>query len=225
MQNDQYSNELNNRLDSYSGDNFDICADIMRYIVSAPEDIQEDLFVIACQKFGVASSSKSYDVAPSGISKAQQDKLEDTYGDIVNKLLETCLKRAIQNQSSDIDFYKDVWKSVVSNPIFLKSDEQLFAAYYILIDRRIPYFAITEGLSMENGDFQAILAECSTDIKKIKFILAVDFDQKTQEASNLLDVIMNQDTYEKKAVLLARIVSELRREKNRLLEEMKKMVQ
>lgn len=225
MQTTQYFEELNNRLSGYSGDNFDICADIMNFITTAPDELQPDLFAVACQKFGIVKSNKTYIVESSGISSAQQDKLEDTYGDIVNKLFETCLKRAIQKQVTDVELYKDIWNSIVSNPIFSLPEEKLFAAYYILIDRRIPYFVVSEGLSMENSDFQAIIADCSDDIRKIKFILALDFDQKTQEASNLLDIILNQDTYEKQTVLLARVVSELRREKNRLLEELKKMVQ
>lgn len=225
MENNQYFEELKNRLGSYSGDNFDICADLMNYINSAPDEIQADLFVVACQKFGVTDSDKSYDVASSAITKTRRNELEEIYEDVVNKLFATCLKRAIQNQSEDVAFYKDIWGNIINNPIFAEPEEKLFAAYFILIDRRLPYFTISKGLSMENAEFQSILAECSEEIKKIKFILAIDFDQKTQEASNLLDIILNQSTYEKQVVLLSRVVSEMRREKNRLLEELKKMMQ
>lgn len=221
METSQYIQEITNRLFTYSGKEFDICSDIMSYIDEAPADIQEQLFIIVCRHFGESDSTKpKYTVSPSKVSPERQNELEKMYGETVDSLIEVCIKRSLHNQLDADRFYADVWNSIVCNSLFTTQEDRIFAAYYVLIDKRIPFFTISEGLTMKNEEFRRLISDCKDSIQKIKFILALDFEQKTQEASNLLDVILNQDTYEKQAVLFARILAEVRKDGKELVSDL-----
>lgn len=220
METTQYFEELKNRFSTYSGNSFDICADIAKYIDAAPSDIHGDLFALACKSFNIVKSNRSYAAEPSGISKSKREEMKDIYGEIIDTLLATDIKIALKKGYSENEFYQTVWKNIVCNPLFSDEDQRVFTLYYVLIDKRVPFFTIAEGLEMENEDYRECLKECSEDVLKIKFILAVDFEQKTQEASNLLDVILKKDTYEKQVALLAKTIAELRFGSNRLLTEL-----
>ena len=67
-------------------------------------------------------------------------------------------------------------------------------------------------------EFRSLIDECEESIQKTKFILAVDFPQKTMEASNLLDIILAQTDYKKQVVVMSRIVTELRDRNRKLLD-------
>lgn len=225
METSQYIQEFTERLSVYSGKQFDICSDIINYIEAAPTGIQEQLFIIACRHFGENDSAKpKYEVGPSEISPAKQDELKSLYGETVDSLIEVCIKRALRDQLDADSFYSAIWNSIVHNSLFAEQEERIFATYYVLIDKRIPFFTISEGLSMDNTDFRRLISDCKDSIQIIKFILALDFDQKTQEASNLLDVILNQDTYEKKVVLLANILTEVRKDGRELVSDLLKQL-
>ena len=128
---------------------------------------------------------------------------------------------AVSKSISEEDFYSGLWHNIVNNSLFQKEEEKWFATYYILIDSRIPFFEVQKGLEMSNEGFGALIKECKKDIQKIKFIMSYEFDQKTMEASNILDVILAQDTYEKKTILISIVLSELRKQKDKLLELLK----
>ena len=61
-----------------------------------------------------------------------------------------------------------------------------FAFYYILIDRRIPYFELTEGYLMENDAFKRLYHDYAEEVCKIRYILSTDMKQKTERASLVL---------------------------------------
>ena len=210
MTNTKYTQELTQKFTIYSGRQIDICADIVKYIDAAPPDIQGNLFAVACKSYGIVKSQKTYVVESSGITDQAQAEMRDMYGDVIDALLETYINSAIKSRHSENEFYENIWRNIVCNSLFLQPNLHTFALYYILIDKRIPFFLIDTGLEMKNDEFRKSLKDCQEDVQKIKFILALDFEQKTQEASNLLDIILKEDSYEKKVVLLAKIISELR---------------
>lgn len=216
--------EFEQRFYTYTGSAFDICSEIYEQIVAAPQENRVNMFSTACKLYGRVTSDESYEVCSSGISKDRQNELKSTYGEIVDTLFESCLKRAVASNLVEEQLYEMVWESVVNNSIFDTDETRKFALYYILIDRRVPYFRIEMGLSVDNKDYQAMIRTLDQDIQKMRFVLAFDFEQKTQEASNLLDIILKQPDYQHQVVLLARLVTELKKDKNSMLMELLKRI-
>lgn len=205
---------------SYSGSSFEICYDIYRGIVSNDEKDHVELFSYACNNFGIEESDGSYTPCSSGISKNEIEALKKAYGQTVDTLLDTFVQKAIKESLSTEAFYESIWNLIVRNPIFPSEKEKAFALYYLLIDAKIPYFPIKPGLEMNNSEYRSILLDCRNDIQKAKFILAVDFPQKTMEASNLIDIILSRSDYKEQTAIMSKILMELRDNNKKLIDSL-----
>lgn len=202
--------EFKEKFGTYSGSRFEICYDIYTGLMSNNEEDRIELLSYACNNFGITASDGSFSPCCSGISQSEVSDLRDEYGQAVDTLLDALLQKAIKANMSADEFYENVWKLIIQNPIFSTEKEKAFALYYTLIDARIPYYPISPGMEMNNSEFKALIEECEEAIQKARFVLAVDFPQKTMEASNLVDILLSQDDYKKQVVIMSRIVLELR---------------
>lgn len=212
--------EFKEKFGTYSGSRFEICYDIYTGLMSNNEEDRIELLSYACNHFGIAASDGSFSPCGSGISQSEVSDLRDEYGQTVDTLLDALLQKAIKaNMPADV-FYENVWKLIIQNPIFSTEHEKAFALYYTLIDARIPYYPINPGMEMNNSEFKTLIEECEETIQKARFVLAVDFPQKTMEASNLVDILLSQDDYKKQVVIMSRIVLELRDRNKKLLDSL-----
>lgn len=220
MDQDNIKKEFQRKFQAYSGNRFDICYDIYTGIMSSDEDSRVELLTFACNNFGIADSDGSFTPNRSGVTKSDLDELKEAYGQTVNTLLDTLLQNCIKNNMSPEAFYESIWRLIIQNPIFPSEKEKAFALYYTLIDSRIPYYQISPGLEMNNSEYRSILGECANEIQKARFILAVDFPQKTMEASNILDIILSCSDYKKQTVIISKIITELRNKNQKLLDSL-----
>ena len=186
------------------GSLIDICNGICQIINNEPDEPEKiDLFIIACENFGAHFNRKDI-FQDSSMSNDGLKKLEMDNADAIEAIITSSIKVAISNQYSNRDFYGYLWRSISS----AYHDESLaFALYKILVDKRIPYHKISKGLSMEDNEYSEITQNCLHDIKKCRFILDVGFDQKTKEASNLLEVILSHELKEEQIVILSQVLT------------------
>lgn len=210
MEQSNIKSEFKQKFGTYAGNRFEICYDIYTGLMSNDEEDRIELLSYACNHFSIADSDGSFTPCGSGISQNEIEGLKDEYGQTVDALLDAILQKAIKANLSAELFYENIWNLIIQNPIFSLESEKVFALYYILIDARIPYYPINLGMEMTNSEFRNLIEECKETIQKAKFVLAVDFPQKTMEASNLVDIILSQDDYKKRVVIMSKIVSELR---------------
>lgn len=171
-------------LETAEGDTFDKC-DILFQMISATDfDLQSELFQYVCEIFGVV---KSYgkEAVPVSAYSAQKERLEEQYGDIVNSLIKTYG----QENNDEQVFYHTLWSLITESLLFNTDAKKIFALYFILIDKRIPYFKIDDSLlySMSNDRFAELLRQTAHEGQKIRFILKTDFSQKTEKAAVLLN--------------------------------------
>lgn len=171
-------------LQKYDGDVFDQCDILFKMISSGDPEQQGILFQYVCEIFGTVKTYGKESVLVSEYN-AQKDRLEEQYGDIVNSLIKTYCQ---QNDDEDI-FYRTLWSLINESLIFDTEAKKIFALYFILIDKRIPYFKIDEALlySMSNGRFSELLQKTARERQKIRFILKADFAQRSERASVLLN--------------------------------------
>ena len=195
--------EFKEQFSKYDGSLIDMCKDICQAINNEPEESKKlDLFIITCENFAVKSSRK-YALEDAAISDKLR-RLETDNADAISTTITSSIKVAISNHYSNKEFYRYLWRVVSS----AYQDELLvFALYEILSDRRIPYYAINQGMAMEDSKYSQITQNCLDDINKCRFILDVDFDQKTKEASNLLEVILSHDSKEEQTVILSQVLA------------------
>ena len=171
-------------LETADGDTFDKCDILFQMISSIDFDLQCELFQYVCEIFGTI---KSYgkETIPISTYSAQKDRLEEQYGDIINSLIKTYS----QENNEEQVFYHTLWSLIAESLLFNTDAKKIFALYYILIDKRIPYFKIDDSLlySMSNDRFAELLKQTAHEGQRIRFILKTDFSQKTEKAAVLLN--------------------------------------
>lgn len=171
-------------LQNSEGEDFDKCDILFKIISAANPEHQGELFQYVCEVFGTV---KSYGKESIPISEynAQKQRLEEQYGDIVNSLIKTYCQ---QNEEEHV-FYCSLWSLINESLIFDTEAKKVLALYFILIDKRIPYFKIDESLlySMSNNRFGELLQKTALEGQKIRFILKADISQKSERAAVLLN--------------------------------------
>jgi hypothetical protein len=136
--------------------------------------------------------------------------LKSQYSKVVDSIFEMIL----QSRLSVYDFYAALNSQIIHNNIFKDEKSKSFALYWILIDRRIPYFQLDQGLKTSNEEWQAISRRLNIEKQRVSFILASDFSQKSEEADLLLKEIDSKEEQER-VYLLGYILFLLRDTENR----------
>lgn len=171
-------------LQTVGGEPFDKCDVLFKMISAVDPDQQSVLFQYVCEIYGAIKPSEKKTVPTSEYS-AQKERLEEQYGDIVNSIIKTYSQ---QNNDEQV-FYQAVWTLISESILFDTNAKKVFALYYVLIDKRIPYFKIDDSIlySMSNDRFTELLQQSAREGQRIRYILKSDFSQKTQKASVLLN--------------------------------------
>ncbi len=180
----------------YDGEIYNLCYKILK------ENEQHiEVFQYVCENLLEKSENPQIKIEEY-FTKEEIDEYESMYGDIVNGLIRSTIKRCDYGIIRPEDFYKNLWEGYAVNMLSLK--ELAFAFYYTIIDKKIPYIYIGKPLSMEQAKFKEIIKENRDHLKKIEYIFNSSYQQKTEIASLILQCIGNVDDYESKVVVLAR---------------------
>lgn len=171
-------------LQNSDGEIFDKCDILFKMISAVDPEQQSELFQYVCEIFGTVKSYGKESI-PVSEYNAQKDRLEEQYGDIVNSLIKTYCQ---QNEDENI-FYYTLWSLINESLIFNTDAKKIFALYFVLIDKRIPYFKIDESLlySMSNERFSELLQKTAREGQRIRFILKADVSQRSERAAILLN--------------------------------------
>lgn len=136
--------------------------------------------------------------------------LKSQYSKVVDSIFEMIL----QSRFSVGDFYSALNSQIIHNNLFKDEKSRAFALYWILIDRRIPYFQLDKGLKTSNEEWQAISRRLPIEKQRVSFIMASNFTQKSEEADLLLKEIDSKEEQER-VFLLSYILYLLRDAENR----------
>lgn len=171
-------------LSKTKGSSFNICAELYELICHAERLVQPKLFEQTILMYEDVESDESIDVSIS-VYEAQKKTLKDQYGDIVNSFIEFF----VQQRYSNDEFYKKMWETLQNDIFFPDKAAKVFAFYYVLIDRRVPYFELAQGYLMSNESFRNLRKKHSDILRKIRYILSTEMQQKTERSSLLLKEI------------------------------------
>lgn len=176
--------KIDDLLTHIKGSTFDECDFLYHFIVNSDEESRPAVFKEICENYGIVRSDGTIQVELSKYAE-NQDKYEEEYGSLVDSLLDLSLKK---NYSKD-EFYKYLWELLSGTSALDGEGERIFSLYYVLIDRRIPYFQIDrEGLyKVPDDDFRKMRGKYKDEILKIRYLFYSNYDMKTEKASALLE--------------------------------------
>ena len=101
----------------------------MYKLIEECSDCHAELLKYAFEIFGFVESDNS-DPAIMEISKSEQDQLKNDYGDMVDGIIKSLIKRSYNNET---EFYQELWNTF-STPIFKDEKAKVFAFYYSTVD-------------------------------------------------------------------------------------------
>lgn len=176
-----FVDQLSDFLSTANGSAFNICAGLYNIILSAEEIQHAALFERAINLYEDIDSAETIKI-PVSPYDGQKKMLKEKYGDIVNSFIEFF----VSQKDSIEKFYANMWKSIQNDTFFPTEASKVFAFYYVVIDSRVPYFELDQGYGMSNESYRKLRKKHATLLKKVRYILNAEFEQKTEQASILL---------------------------------------
>ncbi|MBQ4517684.1 MAG: hypothetical protein II997_03755 [Clostridia bacterium] len=203
--------EIKKLLDTFDGELYNLCYELLEKYEKSQE-----IFEFVCKNYD-ASDEDNPIVEDDSLSIKEyftEDEIEEyesIYGDIVDGLLYSNIKKCNLGLIEEKNFYKTLWESYCTN--FSTIKERAFAFFYTIIDNSIPYVYLGKPLSMSDQRFKDLLDKNKANIEKIKFILKSSYSQRTERASLLLNCLNEIDDYESKVVVLSKAISLFNKER------------
>lgn len=184
---------------------------------SPPEDqsrMAEDFF-IRCK---AAASDESIQL-PVFISEEEKNKYTNSY----SRLIDTYIEELEKNQPSEQEYYHLLWTFIRDNPVLPNEKARAVALYRCACDRRLPYFRLDKDqmLSMDQEEYLASNEKLGQkNLAKLQYILHADFDQKTERASLIIQMMDQITDYKLRCVFMSHLIDYLDRELLRMRLEM-----
>ena len=195
----EFIQEVESFLRTCSGHVLDICYSLLK-ILESHRDYSASGLKFFLTRYEDIDTDKSKPVDPV-FKIAQVEIFEKKFGDVINKFID---EKAESKTQVDL-FYVSLWDEILNGEKFTSEEEKAFAIYLALRNPRIPFFDLEDGLLMSDETYANTFRENFESVQKIRYILATRFDQKTQQASLLLDVL-DTISKESRAVVFTSII-------------------
>lgn len=205
-------------LETWNGKFEDLCFEIYSMLKMESETDIIDCFQFVCEKIGDIDSDESRKIDTYFTEKEIED-LKDLYGKYIDETINSVRKKVVSQKLQVKDFYHLLWQLVFQNSILISEKEKAFALLWILADNGIPFYNVGEPLSMENDEYKNILENNKESIERIKYILSVPFEQRTEVASLILQELGNKE-YKVQSVLLSQALAMHSRKKLRSIKNL-----
>ncbi|MCW5649790.1 MAG: hypothetical protein KIS62_08600 [Ramlibacter sp.] len=199
---EQLAAEIDTALSLGDGTKINLSYTILKIIQRADLSDQPVLIRHAAESFENAQSSKEIQI-DAFINDTERALLEKKFG----KLVDQMLNLIFSDNAPEEKFYANL-QALLQNPLFPDEKTRTFAFYFALIDKRLPYFQLTQGLKMSDDDWKQSHRRLSRERAKIRFILNSEFKQRSEEADLLLKEICAQKNYEDQVSLMGYILFE-----------------
>lgn len=181
---------------NFKGEIYDLCYELLRDAESEVE-----VFQYVCENLTSLPEDGQIEIEKR-FSEDEINELRAAYGDIVDGLIKSTIKRCDYGMVQENMFYEILWTSYGAH--FVTLEEKAFAFYYTIIDKRIPYMYIGKPLSMDQKRFMEIQEENEKLLDKIGYIFSSSYTQKTEVASLVLQCLDKVEDFEIKVIALIR---------------------
>ncbi|MGI6250332.1 MAG: hypothetical protein ACOYKD_03100 [Anaerolineaceae bacterium] len=130
----------------------------------------------------------------------------EEYEERIRSQVDQYVDELIKNKVSEQAFYEEIWKHSQDKQFYANDKESAYVIYSLLTSPRCPYFELQQGIQMENEEYSRLLSKLTTETQKVRFILASQFNQKTEYSSLLLDLLDSIEDKSERIVLLTTIL-------------------
>ena len=185
---------------TYAGEDIDLCFYILQ--VLKEKDNSAAGLMDFFENIGLQKSNSSF-ILPKVIGNEELAKMDSLYSKYINMFLKTLMEKAHLENWNKTKFYEYLWNSLNTDLILEDDRVRSFAMLRYAQSDLMPYIKVGKPISMNDEEFSKILRENGNVVNKIKHIVALNYSQKTEVASLILNEVMSVKTEKERAVILA----------------------
>ncbi len=123
----------------------------------------------------------------------------------VKDAIDQAIVNLVDLNPSEDEFYEKLTFAIENETFFPTDREKICAIAICVAHPLIPYFHLGEAVRMEDSEYSRIGEEISGSLKKMYFILRRGYEQRTETASQLLEVLEQLSDRTQKIVFLAKL--------------------
>lgn len=202
-----YQKKLDAIISKSEGKVIDVFYEMFSLIVSLEEEIQVEAFQYLCENVKSIKIDESETIAVK--EHFTEEKLLKYIPNIKERFFKAVKELTFNSSKNNVsanDLYKQVWNMIISNKYCKTKHEKALATFIFVDSDFIPYKAVGTGISLEEDTYFSILDSLDDIIKESEMITQVDYEQKTQQSSLLVERINSLDSFEKQSVFMATIL-------------------
>lgn len=192
--------DIRDIIKTYAGEDIDLCFYILQVLK------EKDNSAVGLMEFfeniGLQKSNGSF-VLAKVIENEELAKMDSLYSKYINMFLKTLMEKAHLENWNKTKFYEYLWNSLNTDLILEDDKIRSFAMLKYAQSDLIPYIEVCKPISMNDEEFSKILRANMSSVNKIKHIVSLNYSQKTEVASLILNEILSVKTEKEQSVILA----------------------
>lgn len=186
-----YKLQLETYLSTCAGTVLNVFYEIYQIIKAVEPESQPEAIMYFIDILDQTKSDDSHEVTKNYYTDKQISKIREKFRKKkVRTLISQEVNEASKNNVEPIEFYRRIWSKLSA---YCKNDREFAYVLFILVDHNlIPYRGVGIGLSMSDEDYAAGVKEIGdTIISDTMYIFNLQYEQKTQYASLLVDKLLS----------------------------------
>lgn len=204
-----YKKILADFLSTCDGSILDVFYSIYSIIESLEKEEQPSAVMYLCENIHSLESDYSKRIEKRYYTDEQAQKAHKKINKKFKKVLNDLIEESSKKFVEPIVFYRVVWNMIQSS-IFTTKRERAFALFRVVDHDLIPYRGVGIGLTMDQNKYEAIVDTLEkTVLDDTEYIIKLNYDQKTQRASLLVDKLLSLNNKEEQSVYMAIIMNEI----------------
>lgn len=188
----------------------DLFYEVYNFVLTLDASEQAEAIQYICENAKTFENDEENNII---IRRYYREGMIERYWDNINKFKNIIKELAYDMSKNDADpteFYLQLWKNITSNKVCKSKHEKALALFFVVDSKFIPYRAVGTGLSMENEQFKEISENIADRLMKdVDYILQIDYEQKTQRASLLAEIICSFESLEEKSVFISMLFDKI----------------
>ena len=185
-----YKRQLDAYLSTCAGGVLNVFYEIYQIIKSVEPDSQPEAVMYFVDTLDQSHSDESHEVTKDYYTEKQLNAAREKFRKKkIRTLITQEVNEASKNNVPPIGFYRNIWGKLTS---YCKNDREAAYVLFTLVDHRlIPYRGVGIGVSMSDEEYEACVQKIGdTVFWDTMYIFQLNYEQKTQYASLLVDKLL-----------------------------------
>lgn len=191
-------NNLDELIKHFDGKICDLCYKI----IEESEQLEKD-FQYLCENLVELPKEKTIKI-DTYFSEEEYELIRKIYDGKIEGILSEVISKVNYGIIEQENFYSELYKNLVEN--FEEKKKLAIAFERILSDYRIPFVYLGKPLTMSQKDYEDYIEKNDENLRRLIYILKMNYRQKTEEASVFLNFIESIEDYKDRVVVFSRLI-------------------